>query len=56
MRKSEALTLIEPLIVEAIAVPNSLEAEGIRDATAYDPTDGTVRIGCVFRRSGGESY
>jgi len=30
--------------------------EGVRDATAYDPTNGTVSIGCVFRRSGAEQY
>jgi len=30
--------------------------EGVRDGTAYDPTNGTVSVGCVFRRSGGESY
>ncbi len=30
--------------------------EGVRDATPYDPTNGTVSVGCIFRRSGGESY
>jgi prepilin-type N-terminal cleavage/methylation domain-containing protein len=30
--------------------------EGVRDGTAYDPTNGTVSIGCIFRRSGGESF
>lgn len=39
-----------------VVAPPRPPQEGIRDGIAYDPTNGTVSKGCIFRRSGGESY
>ncbi|MBM3334187.1 hypothetical protein FJY63_05955, partial [Candidatus Sumerlaeota bacterium] len=39
-----------------IVAPEASLQQGVREATAYDPTNGTVSVGCLFRRSGGESY
>jgi len=34
--------------------PTRQPQEGVRDGYAYDPTNGTVSKGCIFRRSGSE--
>jgi len=39
-----------------VVAPTAGAQEGVRDGFAYDPTNGTVSIGCIFRRSGGEPY
>jgi len=39
-----------------VLAPRSGSQEGVRDGMPYDPTNGTVSLGCIFRRSGGEPY
>ena len=39
-----------------IVAPRQQPQEGVRDGVAYDPTNGTASLGCIFRRSGAEPY